>query len=270
MDINAMIKPLTLTAFLICSVPHAYAEVKTYKDQQYRYFESDGIPNHTTGNFPNRGNPNSISKQSHKYKVPLQPHKNNQPRDQRGAVGIALNGVPFEPGTAEFWNNDRSWNYEALSGSINLGLDMNNAHVQPTGSYHYHGIPTGIINKPLTHVGYAADGFPIFVSKSNQYKSGYQLKSGSRPSGSRGPGGNYDGTFTNDYTYVARSGDLDICNGKEVNGKYVYILTSDFPYVPRCLFGSSDPSFERKRPPQHGGSTGNRPPHPQGRPSFSR
>ncbi|MEK9722795.1 MAG: YHYH protein, partial [Rhodospirillaceae bacterium] len=79
--------------------------------------------------------------------------------------GIALNGVPFDVLTAEYWNRDRSsgWNVEALSGAMNLGLDRNNAHVQPNGAYHYHGIPTGLLeqfpfkDKPAP-LGYAADG----------------------------------------------------------------------------------------------------------------
>ena len=28
-----------------------------------------------------------------------------------------------------------------------LGTDCNNAHVQPTGAYHYHGIPESLINR---------------------------------------------------------------------------------------------------------------------------
>ena len=84
---------------------------------------------------------------------------------------MALNGVPFEPGTGEFWNGQREWwNYEAKSGFINLGLDQNNAHVQPTGAYHYHGLPIGLMaklggeGKKMLLVGYAADGFPIYTS----------------------------------------------------------------------------------------------------------
>ena len=51
----------------------------------------------------------------------------------RQPFGIALNGVLFDPGTAEFFQRDRSskWNYEALSGAVRLGLDQNHAHVQP-------------------------------------------------------------------------------------------------------------------------------------------
>ena len=40
--------------------------------------------------------------------------------------GVAINGVPFDPGAAEWWNNDPAsgWQYEALSGKINLGMDL--------------------------------------------------------------------------------------------------------------------------------------------------
>ena len=49
--------------------------------------------------------------------------------------GIAVNGVPFDPGAAEFYLGDRQsgWQYEALSGAVPLGIDENYAHVQPTG-----------------------------------------------------------------------------------------------------------------------------------------
>src|SRR5712675_2294948 len=85
---------------------------------------------------------------------------------------ITSNGLPFEPGTAEFWDDDpdSGWVYEAKSGFIDLGLDENNAHVQPHGEYHYHGIPTGLLaslntaGKQVVLVGWAADGFPIYVS----------------------------------------------------------------------------------------------------------
>ena len=40
-------------------------------------------------------------------------------------IGVALNGVVFDPGTAEFWRDDPSlgWRMEAIGGPRNLGLD---------------------------------------------------------------------------------------------------------------------------------------------------
>src|SRR6185436_844844 len=137
-----------------------------------RVIAANGLPNHTTGQFPGRGNPNRISAQVYNFHIPTKPQTHATPRDARGAwFGVALNGVPFEPGTGEFWNNQREWNYEAKSGFIDLGLDLNNAHVQPTGAYHYHGLPTGLMaklggddGKKMLLVGWAADGFPIYTS----------------------------------------------------------------------------------------------------------
>lgn len=48
-----------------------------------------------------------------------------------------------------------------------------------------------------------------------------------------------DGTFLEDWEYVAGSGDLDECNGIIIDGTYAYFLTGGFPYVPRCLNGES-------------------------------
>ena len=141
---------------------------------------------------------------------------------------MALNGVPFDPGTAELWNGDFNWRYEALTGGMNLGIDSSLAHVQPNGAYHYHGIPKGLIeklkgDKKVVLVGYAADGFPVYSqfgytnptdtkSAIKEITGSYQIKQGNRPADS--PGGKYDGKFVADWEYVADSGDLDQCNGR--------------------------------------------------------
>jgi len=250
----------------------------------YRYIKSNGIPDHQHGRFPNRNNPNAIRPQNYDFRVPLRPKPAARViAVERQAFGVAINGILFDPGTAEYWQRDRStgWRYEALSGKINLGLDSNNAHVQPTGAYHYHGLPTGLIRhlnigRRMQLLGYAADGFPVY----NQYgyadphnakstlekvRSSYQLKSGTRPGG---PGGRYDGTFVQDYEYVKGSGDLDQCNGRfgvtseYPNGTYHYYLTESFPFVPRYYRGTPDKCFHRRGPPSgrqpHGGHS--RPP----------
>src|SRR5262249_8421338 len=113
-----------------------------------RIISANGLPDHDPGKFPRRGNPNTIAAQSYNFHIPTNPKIAEKPSRDNGAwFGVALNGVPFEPGTAEFWDGQREWNYEAQGGFIDLGLDQHNAHVQPTGAYHYHGLPTGLIER---------------------------------------------------------------------------------------------------------------------------
>src|SRR5882724_10215268 len=137
-----------------------------------RIVSANGWPDHKPGEFPRPRNPNTISYQNYNFHLPARPEVGAQPTPAGHSLfGVALNGVPFDPGTAEFWNRDprSGWNYEAKSGFLNLGLDENNAHVQPTGAYHYHGLPIGLAQKigrdgsKMAMVGYAADGFPIYT-----------------------------------------------------------------------------------------------------------
>lgn len=254
-------------------VPMADAKAHIRVDQAggFRYIEADGIADHATGRFPNSGNPNSIKAQNYRYRMPLEPHPAGRETPVRhDTFGVAINGVPFDAATAEYWNRDRraDWNIEALTGHMNLGLDRNNAHVQPNGAYHYHGLPIGLLdqydyrNKPLL-IGYAADGFPIYgpygyrtsndaASGMKPLKPGYQTKSGTRPGGRSGPGGPYDGTYSKDWEYLPGSGDLDRCNGREgvtpeyPQGTYYYVITAEYPFIPRCWVGEPDHSFKKR------------------------
>lgn len=153
---------------------------------------------------------------------------------------------------------------------------MNDAHVQPSGKYHYHGDPTNFIaglgvtssaHSPI--IGYAADGFPLYYKyvysdpqNSNsaivEATSCFQLKSGNRPGdGTTAPDGAYDGTYVEDFEYNGSLGGcmLDQCNGRFgvtpdfPNGTYYYVLTADFPVVPRCFAGTPDMSFSIGPPP---------------------
>lgn len=241
-----------------------------------RVIESNSLPNHKAGRFPNRNNPNSIREQRIRYTVPAFPKVAAEPTQKfMQPFGIAVNGVAFDPGAAEFWRGDRNWQYEPLAGVINLGLDDSRAHVQPTGAYHYHGMPTGLIatlGDPKTKmllVGWAADGFPMYTQYAHVeaddprselvlMASSYRLNRGRRPGGNSGPGGEYDGTFVKDWVYVAGAGDLDECNGRTgvtpefPEGTYYYVLTEQFPFIPRLYRGTPDRSFERRGPPGGG------------------
>lgn len=248
--------------------PGYASEVKIEERDGFRYITANGIPDHTVGRFPGLGNPNKISPQSYNFRVPLAPTPAT--RRSRGQVfGVALNGVVFDPGTAELWNGDMRWHYEALTGMMSergfLGADDNFAHVQPNGAYHYHGMPFGFLKKrdyktKMTLVGWAADGYPIYgpyvpsdpkdlKSPLKNARSGYKLKTGDRP-GTDGPGGAFDGSFLSDYEF-AKEGDLDECNGRTgptpefPGGTYYYVLTDTWPFVPRQFHGTPDSSFQK-------------------------
>ena len=248
--------------FLLGEVDRAVAsnfsnQVSFQEEGDYIIVKSNAIPSHDTGEFPNSGNPNTISEQNINVKFPAKPKFiGNKTKLGRGAFGIALNGVLFEPQTAECYGKSRGqpardcqWNEEAIKAGIGtLGLDQNNAHVQPSGMYHYHGLPDISFGKRISeniiHVGYAADGFKIVVDESSKYKPSFKLKSGKRSSG---PGGNYDGAYTQDYEYLEGYGNLDECNGVNLeNDEYVYFVTKQYPYVSRCWNGKPDESFSKK------------------------
>ena len=108
--------------------------------------------------------------------------------------------------------------------------------------------------------GFAADGFPFYLrygyADPDDASSGlvviehsWELKSGTRDSG---PGGVYDGTFREDWEYVDGTGDTDECGGRfgvtpeYPDGIYHYYVTDDYPYIPRCVWGSPDSSFRRR------------------------
>ncbi|MGI9455033.1 MAG: YHYH protein, partial [Aeoliella sp.] len=95
-------------------MPRADAEVSIKIEGEYRVVRANGIPKHDTGRFPNRGNPNRIAPQRHVYRLPAEPKQaDNITPLTRQSFGIAVNGVPFDPGAAEFYLGDSrgGWQY---------------------------------------------------------------------------------------------------------------------------------------------------------------
>ncbi len=190
------------------------------------------------------------------------------------SFGVLLNGVELDPIAAEPWphtgamgpNVNWEWNLEALN--VQIGLDCNSAHVQPNGKYHYHGKPTLYLDDlntsstEMTLIGYAADGFPIYYkyaysnasdngSAIKAMTSSYQLKAGERPGdGDTAPCGGYTGVYSNDYEFVNGLGTLDEANGRTgvtpeyPGGTYYYVLTDEFPSIPRYLRGTPSQDFK--------------------------
>lgn len=254
-----------------------------------RIITSNSIPNHDVGLF-GRGsgslNPNRIRAVTKTYNLALKPDINEEltpllnvdgpgKKGPQYSFGILLNGIELDPVAAEPFPHDgnrgpdANWAYNLEALNVNLGLDCNNAHVQPSGKYHYHGSPPPAFLENLnayahkmTLVGYAADGFPIYYkyafkdandSSSDivQMKSSYQLKSGDRPdNGIDAPCGPYDGIYSSDYEYVAGKGQLDEANGRTgvtpefPEGTFYYLITDDFPSIPRYFRGSPSDDFK--------------------------
>lgn len=268
------------------------SETPTYSETtsgSNRIISSNSIPNHMVGLFGGgQGslNPNAISTQSETYSITMNPSENatltpllsttgNGPNaGPQYSFGVLLNGVELDPIAAEPFphegimspNVNWEWNLEATN--VQIGLDCNNAHVQPQGKYHYHGAPTlylensNIPSNQMTLIGYAADGFPIYYKYAYEtandntstviaMTSSYELKSGDRPGdGNTAPCGEYTGVYSADYEYINGLGTLDESNGRTgvtpeyPTGTYYYIITDDFPSIPRYFKGTPSNDFK--------------------------
>lgn len=258
----------------------ADSQTREHVEGGRRIIDANGLPNHATGRFPNRNDPFGVRPQTYHFHMPAEPVEADAlTRVGFWRFGIAVNGVPFDPAGPN-WRGDPAtgWQFEVMSTTARpfLGLDENNAHVQPGGGYHYHGLPVGLVRQleartggsRMLLLGRAADGFPIYgpvgfedpddaKSSPRPMRSSYRLKAGSRPGG---PGGTHDGTFVEDYEYVAGLGDLDECNGRRgvtpeyPKGIYHYHVTETFPFIPRWFRGRPDRSFKHPGPgPGKGG-----------------
>jgi hypothetical protein len=241
---------------------------------QSRILSGNGIPNHEIGTFPNANNPNSISVQNINKNFTLSPTLSSANGASTNSPAYALNSVKFDPGTAGRCDdsgtcslgggNPGTWRIEALGhDTFDFGDDMNHAHVQPSGAYHYHGVPEKYLIKlgkgeAMTLIGWAVDGFPVYArygySVANDANSAikiivpsWRLKSNGdngRPSTKQQGGSIPLGAFTQDYEYIEGLGDLDRCNGRTgvtpefPEGIYHYLVTDTFPYASRCLRGS--------------------------------
>jgi hypothetical protein len=248
-----------------------------------RTLVGNGIPSHTVGTFPNGQNPNTISTQTVSFKTTLQPEMHAGSGARVNDSGMAINGIRFDPGTGgscpsnvtskDACSMDRGpgqWRMEALGQTaFNFGVDANNAHPQPDGSYHYHGLPTGLLNPAaragaqMQLIGWASDGYPMYAlygysnarstaSALRKMRGSYRIKSSpdsGRPASALIP----MGTFMQDYEYLAGLGDLDECNGRIgvtpefPKGVYHYYVTDTYPFVQRCVKGT--PGADKSGPP---------------------
>lgn len=249
-----------------------------------RTITSNQYPSHAVGNFPNADptaitttrsidlTPQAASSITYLYDETGPPTPNNKNFWQ---FGIATNGVEFHPMGLKPWTNptsgEENWEWQAkVAFEGETHLDAYGAHVTSQGNYHYHGATSALASKEdgTKHsllYGYAADGFPIYYKygyvTANDPTSGikelltsHQLKSGSRSdtgtAGTDYPDGSYDGFYIQDYEYSNTLGDLDECNGRTgvtpeyPDGTYYYVITTGFPVVPNCFYGTPDTDWQ--------------------------
>ncbi len=243
-----------------------------------RAMTGNGVPNHavTNGNFATK-----VSAQSNlSGSMTTSPTVGNTMTPVK-LPGFAINSVKMDPGTAgtctdsatsttsgcNYAGGNGTWRMEALNDptvspwKFDFGTDDSNAHVQPNGQYHYHGMPTNLITKrnsasttTMTLVGWAADGFPIYAnygysaaanasSALKEMKGSYRVKSS--PNAGRPATSLFAmGHFQQDWEYAAGTGDLDECNGRNgvtpefPQGTYHYFITKTYPFIQRCVKGS--------------------------------
>lgn len=250
-------------------------------------FSSNDIPNHDF-NDSSAAFATNVAEVAKTYTLPAEPSIAASITELALGTtnGIFLNGVVLDILPAACYGvgseplgqekigcgNDQihnPWRYDPMSTLNGFGTDIHNAHVQPDGTYHYHGNPVALFAQDCDTqaeaspvIGFAADGFPIFGSciedngTIRPALTSFQLKSGTRqavtgystPTANTGSiaSNNYDGQFRGDYQYVENSGDLDECNGMTVDGQYGYYVTASFPWVTNCFKGEVQSSFNAR------------------------
>ena len=94
------------------------------------------------------------------FTIPVTPmYKKSSQRFKRGAIGLAFNGVKFDPPAPT---------HAILAAHTIAPLDDHGGHVNPHGGYHYHAVTgsTKEIEQTDNHapmIGYAIDGFGIYA-----------------------------------------------------------------------------------------------------------
>lgn len=232
--------------------------VTNYYSVYHFWVKSNGIPAHAIGE--NLEVPSSrAKKRNYQFKIKRSPEVRTNKTDAIGFIGVATNGVPFHSakGTEINTTIDSTTMYkdEWLDRKQAGFIDSTNAriNVNQSRAYYYLADPGSLYSKSSsTHsslIGWAFDGYPIYgayayttamdsSSAIKLMKSSYRLKSGTRADGTA-----YNGTYTDDYEYVAGLGDLDQHNGRTcvtpeyTAGTYAYFvsleddLTPEYPYI---------------------------------------
>ena len=233
------------------------------------YVTSSGIPALILG--PWIGNPGTVSAQNRTHKIPRSPTVNSGTKTSTtlGSTGVWIDGVAiYNWSDGQSFNNTRIWNQNAIYFE-GQGLDANGGHPPPTGEYHTHAAPSGLMTKVNDNgsghspiLGWSYDGYPIYgpygfsnrdgtgaierkesswktrnITTRTTYANGTSVAAG--PDVATTP----LGAYVEDYEFVHGLGDLDKYNGifsvtpEYPDGIYHYVVSLDsagkgaFPYV---------------------------------------
>lgn len=180
---------------------------------------------------------------SNDNKIPSYVHYvKNSGGSQNTAYGVAITGVLIfnsisGEGVDPF--------YPAAYGSVTdpdsvvEKVDWCIAHPQVTGIFHYHSAATcaantGYINTKSGHMSGDVNTVTREVWKGNKpYRSAFGISKDGRPmlSPMYGNGAEYD--------YCS----VDVCNGMDINGNYMYVTTFFHPYIQGCYGRGSAPEL---------------------------
>ena len=160
-------------------------------------------PSYTGGAFMKA--PNTISTQTITLKIPVNPAvASTHAATPLGAIGIAINGVPFF--------NQYAAGGAALTGEVN-GFDQAWGHPQQSGMYHYHVEPYFLttVKAGATKwglMGFLLDGFPVYGPKeeNNTEPTGLDVYHGHTHITADYPAGIYHYHITNTAPYINGNG----------------------------------------------------------------
>ena len=199
-----------------------YGATSITNDGTYIYIKTNDLPDHksvyyptsnalyeafsgtTFGNNTFSKNPNTILSQTITFKIPLNPAVNAaHSATPLGAIGVALNGVPFF--------NQYAGPNQVLTTEI-ASFDQYYGHPQNTGMYHYHVEPLYLTTVKSTKsglMGFLLDGFPVYGPEENNVtltSSQLDVYHGHTCATADYPNGIYHYHFTADAPYLNGSG----------------------------------------------------------------
>ena len=157
---------------------HFIAELhEFYKDEKWKLYRQDGSIKYTQTkeaclgaakpdveeefqNYCVECLPEYFKNQTTTYVIPVIPtYLNETQRLERGGLGLAFNGVKFDPPAPT---------HAILAAHTIAPLDDHGGHVNPHGGYHYHAVTgstkeSAQANVHAPMIGYAIDGFGIYA-----------------------------------------------------------------------------------------------------------